>query len=74
MNTLIFLAGAGFGVVLFTIVCGLFVALNRRQTKEQREANERTNAAMDEGNRLRQVRADAMNRIAEAIEKHVYSK
>ncbi len=68
MNALVFFAGCGFGILVFTIVCGVFVALNRKQAKEQREVNERSQKAMEEGNRLRHRRAEAMDRIAESLD------
>lgn len=68
MNTLVFLAGMGAGIVLFLLILGLVLAIDRRIKKEQRDANTRANELMEEGNRLRERRAAAMDRIANYLE------
>lgn len=74
MNTLTFLAGMGAGIFAVLIVVLGFVVFNRRISSEQRAINALQFAQMEEGNRLRQVRADAMDRIANTLntlENHV---
>lgn len=74
MSTLIFFAGAGFGILVMMIICGLFIALNRKQTKVQADFNKSSQEAMEEGNRLRRRRASAIDRIADSLEIIVQQK
>ncbi len=61
----------GAGILFVGIIIFAFIALNRRQTKAQLEYNKLSFAQMEEGNRLRKIRADAMERIAESIDQYV---
>ncbi len=61
----------GAGIVLVGVIIISAIAFNRRQSKAQLEYNKLSFAQMEEGNRLRKIRADAMERIAESIDQYV---
>lgn len=64
MTTLIFIAGCAAGMAFLFIVGAIMLALGRRMTKEQREANERVNALLCEANHHRASTAASLMRIA----------
>lgn len=68
MNALIFLAGIGAGILVTIVITSILFTHSRRVTKEQREVNDRAFTQMEEGNRLRERRAGAMDRIANSLE------
>ena len=69
MNTLIFLAGMGSGIVLLILV----LAIDRRIKKEQREVNDLSAKMMREGNDLRFRRAETLDNISATLTNIAYT-
>lgn len=71
MSTILFLSGMGVGALVSILLLVAVFSVSRRISSEGREASNRTENILREGNLLRLRRAKALERIGDLMETYL---